>query len=217
MTSEAIGSLSISALKAILFINHVNAGMILEKSDLVAKVKVLAADERRERERQRALEEQEEAERIARQRDLLEQLRAQREKEEGAHAHVHQHANGGQEEHNEEDGASNSDAHMDAEDSTGEPSTVPPPPPPKARGTAADLERSGLCVICQDEEANIAIVDCGCVLCHDRFMCDTLIVFFRHLAMCRGCSELIMGSSRECPLCRTRIVTEARLLRIFRT
>jgi len=60
-------------------------------------------------------------------------------------------------------------------------------------------ERSGLCVICQDEEANIAIVDCG------------------HLALCRGCSDMVMSSSRECPLCRTRIVTEARLLRIFKS
>lgn len=39
----------------------------------------------------------------------------------------------------------------------------------------------------------------------------------RHMAMCRGCSDLVMASSRECPLCRTRIVTEARLLRIFKT
>ncbi|KAF7329030.1 RING-finger domain-containing protein [Mycena venus] len=75
---------------------------------------------------------------------------------------------------------------------------VPPPLPPKAQAMQSHLERTGLCVICQDEEANIAIVDCG------------------HLAMCRGCSDLVMGSSRECPLCRTRIVTEARLLRIFK-
>lgn len=61
------------------------------------------------------------------------------------------------------------------------------------------LERNGLCVVCQDEEANIAIVDCG------------------HMAMCRNCSDLIMTSSKECPLCRTRIVTEARLLRIFKS
>jgi hypothetical protein len=30
-------------------------------------------------------------------------------------------------------------------------------------GTAVDLERNGLCVVCQDEEANIAVVDCGYV------------------------------------------------------
>jgi hypothetical protein len=157
MTSEAIGSLSISALKAILFTNHVNPGMILEKSDLVAKVKVLVADERRERERQRALEEQEEAERVERQRALTEQFRAQREREQGAHNHVH--AEGGQPEENADVGTGGAHAHAE-----GESSTVPLPPPPKPKGTAADLERTGLCVICQDEEANIAIVDCGFVL-----------------------------------------------------
>lgn len=72
-------------------------------------------------------------------------------------------------------------------------------PNPEAPMKPQIVERSGLCVICQDEEANIAIVDCG------------------HLAMCRSCSELVMSSSKECPLCRTRIVTEARLLRIFKT
>jgi len=200
MTSEAIGSLSISALKAILFTNHVNAGMILEKSDLVAKVKVLAADERRERERQRALEEQEEQERVERQRVLLQQFRAQRQKEERARSHEH---TDGEHRQETEGAETDGDAHLHVEQSSGEASTAPLAPPPKTHGTThgttADLERAGLCVVCQDEEANIAIVDCG------------------HLAMCRGCSELIMASSRECPLCRTRIVTEARLLRIFRT
>jgi hypothetical protein len=81
------------------------------------------------------------------------------------------------------------------------PSSASPAPPlaPKQQAMQSLLERTGLCVICQDEEANIAIVDCG------------------HLAMCRGCSDLVMSSTKECPLCRTRIVTEARLLRIFKT
>ena len=42
---------------------------------------------------------------------------------------------------------------------TFEPKASPPP----IMGTSADLERNGLCVVCQDEEANIAIVDCGYV------------------------------------------------------
>lgn len=48
----------------------------------------------------------------------------------------------------------------------GQQSTSSPPPaastapPPKA---TSYTERQGLCVICQDEEANIAIVDCGYV------------------------------------------------------
>ncbi|KAJ7902682.1 hypothetical protein B0H14DRAFT_1142870 [Mycena olivaceomarginata] len=74
----------------------------------------------------------------------------------------------------------------------------PSPPAPQAQ-EATHVERTGLCAICQDEEATMAVVDCG------------------HLAMCKDCAELVMRSSRECPLCRTRIVTAARLIRIFKT
>ncbi|KAF7361250.1 RING-finger domain-containing protein [Mycena sanguinolenta] len=80
------------------------------------------------------------------------------------------------------------------------------PPSPRRAPAAAEQEQhrppsrsernTGLCVICQDEEATMAGVDCG------------------HLAMCRECSDQIMRGSRECPLCRTRI---ARLIRIFRS
>ncbi|KAF7329027.1 E3 ubiquitin-protein ligase cblA [Mycena venus] len=45
----------------------------------------------------------------------------------------------------------------------------------------SDLRRVGLCVICQDEEAIMAVVDCG------------------HMAMCRSCSDVITRGSRECP------------------
>ncbi|KAF9225786.1 hypothetical protein BS17DRAFT_777684 [Gyrodon lividus] len=80
------------------------------------------------------------------------------------------------------------------------PSHPAPKPKPRSRpAQPADTMHSGLCVVCQDEEASIAVVDCG------------------HLAMCRTCSDLVLASSRECPLCRTRIITEARLLRIFKT
>ncbi|KAF5379132.1 hypothetical protein D9615_005854 [Tricholomella constricta] len=218
MPTEAIASLSIGALKSILFRNHVNAGLILEKGELVAKVKVLVEDERGDRERQRAQEEAEEAERIEIQRQMLEEhARVQREREErfkaGQDAQAQAEARGPDEGEGgsrsgeggaSEGGEERQDGQM-RENTTESSSTSSPPPkappmtPPKTRGTAADLERTGLCVVCQDDEANIAIVDCG------------------HLAMCRGCSELVMASSRECPLCRTRIVTEARLLRIFKT
>ncbi|KZP05802.1 hypothetical protein FIBSPDRAFT_966981 [Athelia psychrophila] len=62
---------------------------------------------------------------------------------------------------------------------------------------AADLERTGLCVIWKDEDANITIVGCD--------------------PGRRGCSDLVMASSRKCPLSRTRIVTKARSLRIYET
>ncbi|KAJ6510398.1 hypothetical protein C8R45DRAFT_963988 [Mycena sanguinolenta] len=61
-----------------------------------------------------------------------------------------------------------------------------------------DPERSGLCVICQDDEAIMVTIDCG------------------HLAMCRECSDAVMSSSRTCPLCRTNIA-EGRLIRVFKT
>ncbi|KAF8068829.1 hypothetical protein FPV67DRAFT_1415160 [Lyophyllum atratum] len=198
MPIQEIGSLSIGALKSILFTNHVNAGMILEKGELVAKVKVLVEDERRDRDRQRAQEEAEEAERIERQREMLEEhSRAQREREERIKAE--QQAESGDGDQHKDEGTRGETEKEHASGSSPAPSSIPPRTPPKPRGTAADLERTGLCVICQDDEANIAIVDCG------------------HLAMCRGCSDLVMASSRECPLCRTRIVTEARLLRIFKS
>ncbi|RSH91144.1 hypothetical protein EHS25_009443 [Saitozyma podzolica] len=63
-------------------------------------------------------------------------------------------------------------------------------------GPMPEVER-GLCVVCQDEEATLAVVDCG------------------HLCMCAHCSDLIMATSQECPLCRTRIVTKQRLIRIY--
>ncbi|WVW83364.1 hypothetical protein I302_105383 [Kwoniella bestiolae CBS 10118] len=65
-------------------------------------------------------------------------------------------------------------------------------------GPMPEIDR-GLCVVCQDEEATLAVVDCG------------------HLCMCAHCSDLIMATSQECPLCRTRIVTSQRLIRIYRT
>ena len=51
------------------------------------------------------------------------------------------------------------DAQMHDEHHPPPSSSSPPkaPQPPKTMLT----ERSGLCVICQDQEANIAIVDCG--------------------------------------------------------
>ncbi|KAH9962922.1 hypothetical protein BC827DRAFT_1129739 [Russula dissimulans] len=174
MTDDEISHMSIGALKAVLFQNHVNARLLLEKSDLVTRVRALLGDERQERAREAAIHAREEEDIIARQQAMMEeQLRREEQ------------------------------ARLDREQarrtrSEGNDGQLPKPkvPPPS---TSVDLERNGLCVVCQDEEANIAIVDCG------------------HLAMCRNCSDLIMSSSRECPLCRTRIVTEARLLRIFKS
>ncbi len=51
MTDDEISHMSISALKTVLFQNHVNARLLLEKSDLVARVYALLGGERQERAR----------------------------------------------------------------------------------------------------------------------------------------------------------------------
>jgi hypothetical protein len=136
MTHDEVSHMSISALKAVLFQNHVNARLLLEKGDLVERVHALLGDERQERAREAAIHAREEEEMIARQRAMMEECR-----EEQAHQDREQAHSGDDVQH-----------------------SGPKVSPPPMMGTAADLERNGLCVVCQDEEANIAIVDCGYVL-----------------------------------------------------
>ena len=137
MTDDEISRMSISALKAVLFQNHVNARLLLEKGELVARVQALLDDERQERAREAAIHAREEEEMIARQRAMMEEHyhRAEQSRQDQEQAH-----------------SGNDAEHF-------EPRASPPP----MMGTSADLERNGLCVVCQDEEANIAIVDCGYV------------------------------------------------------
>jgi len=171
MPNSALGSLSIGALKAILFTNHVNAGLILEKSDLVNKVRTLVEDERRERERQRMVEEVEEAERIERQRELLEEhnwgTRERQGRAEAERSQAYYHGRVMEEDEGDWAAPRRSNQGMDGVGGSGSMSTSSPPRAPHVRGTAMTLERTGLCVICQDDEANIAIVDCGYVLMGD--------------------------------------------------
>jgi hypothetical protein len=209
MPSERISALSVSQLKAALFAAHVRAPpQALEKADLVERVLVVIEDERRRKEREaaahaaeeeaaqeaarraREAHEQREREREERRVEAERLLRARKEAAQArqADAEVEQAAGVPLP---EEEGVEEQSASIPKASPTSKGAAPPPPPPP--------AERTGLCVICQDEEACIAVVDCG------------------HMAMCRECSDLIMASSRECPLCRTRIVTEARLLRIFKT
>ncbi|KAJ9097328.1 hypothetical protein QFC20_006241 [Naganishia adeliensis] len=159
-----IASLSIGTLKAILYENHVKVdfSQVLEKTELVRRVQMLVAEERKRLERQRAAEEAEEAE------------------ERGAAGRV------------SVDGEPV--GRTDSPDLTAGGDAIPVPTGPKA-----SVERDGLCVVCQDQEAVFANIDCG------------------HLCMCPDCSKLVMATTRECPMCRTRIVTEQRLIRIFRT
>ncbi|EIN08433.1 hypothetical protein PUNSTDRAFT_144029 [Punctularia strigosozonata HHB-11173 SS5] len=223
MPREDVAKLSVHVLKEVLHRNHVLPGPVLEKEELVNKVVRMVEEERRERERADAMRaREEEAMRIAREeaeraREEREREREEREREreaakerEARRATVEDvedegSTNGAEAETSEEapseqPGEGGQGAPLAAEGTPQQTTPAAPRPlSPRAKEMAATLERNGLCVICQDEEANIAIVDCG------------------HLCMCRDCSDLVMKSTRECPLCRTRIVTEQRLLRIYRT
>ncbi|KAG9079283.1 hypothetical protein FS749_008648 [Ceratobasidium sp. UAMH 11750] len=177
MRPEDLSSLSIGVLKATLQQNHVRIPQdALEKRDLVERVVTLVEATRADRERDaRAKAAEEEAEAEAQRRAFGEFERAKNDgqKAESPKSPGEQPAEGSSAPHNDL--------------------------PKATRPAAAKLERDGLCVICQDEDAIIAILDCG------------------HLCLCMECSELVMSSSKECPLCRTRIVTSQRLLRIFKT
>ena len=136
--------MSISALKSVLYQNHVNVHLLLEKSDLVARVHALLGDERQERAREAAIHAREEEEIIARQYAMMGEQGVRDEQSHESQERTHMYR-----------------AHVSEDDSEQPKSKVFTPPP--ILGTAADLERNGLCVVCQDEEANIAIVDCGYV------------------------------------------------------
>lgn len=197
--------MSVHILKGILDVNHVNARLVLEKSELVDKVWNLIEVEKTERERERRIHEREEQEAIRRQQELLETIRRQQMERHPAASTASTSTN----EPNGDASANEAQGRKVEEEEEKE-----KPVSPKPMGTFS-LDRDGLCVVCQDEEANVAIVDCGYVT----FRSDHLYLLTprRHLALCMGCSETIMKSTRECPLCRTRIVTEQRLLRVFRT
>jgi murein L,D-transpeptidase YcbB/YkuD len=160
MSASEVQSLPISTLKAVLFRNHVNAGMVVEKSELVSKVMGLIADERAEREAHARREEEEERARreAEEERDLqqaLEQSRLEHEEREREMQREQATATpGASENHTAPAPAPSPSSESKAEVPRGKMSA-------KAQNMAAHLERTGLCVICQDEEANIAIVDCG--------------------------------------------------------
>ena len=171
MTPEAIGSLSVGVLKNILFSNHVNAGQVLEKGELVKKVWTLVEDEKEERERERVRREVEEAEEQM-QRDMARQERESQARREAQRATVEDEVSSDSDSDRERPrrplAAAPSSEDVIMGDARSPTSQSSPPPPteqtkPKPAPAVRSLERTGLCVICQDEEANIAIVDCGCV------------------------------------------------------
>jgi hypothetical protein len=174
MNTDSIGSLSISALKSILFTNHVTTGQILEKSDLVKKVLVLVENEKAKRVRQRQMQEREEMEGLQRametmqgtndfERDMEEQTEWQQDGDEEQQADefrqdfdipIHRTS--------AEDSRNNEGGHDETNHTRS--SSAPAASPPLPKVAASSFERQGVCVICQDEDANIAIIDCGYVV-----------------------------------------------------
>ncbi|KAG8963890.1 hypothetical protein FRC00_004585 [Tulasnella sp. 408] len=176
-TTEELNALSVHVLKEILHQNHVNARLLLEKSDLVDRVKMLIDDERREREREEEMRRLEEQEAIDLQHRMMAELRAREQERErlmreqaaaasGTTAEASQTAagEGTTEAAPPSPGAPDSKP-ASPEDQTQEPKATPTPAPAPAPPKPAPLphvmERSGLCVVCQDADANMALVDCG--------------------------------------------------------
>jgi hypothetical protein len=177
MAPEDIRSLSVSALKEILHHNHVSYRLLIEKSDLVEKVITLVDDERRERERQqliRLVEEQQERfghveMESETHRERLDELHLGSEHQTPDVA-PEQTTEIGLGQGPEVAGFNGAGQHIptanvnDSEQQTTADTTTIPNPMSGLNvrpSMAINLERNGLCVICQDEEANIAIVDCG--------------------------------------------------------
>nr|VWO94511.1 Uncharacterized protein [Ganoderma boninense] len=166
MSDEQIAALSIGSLKEILFKNHVTARLIVEKGELVSRVKTLVEEERVERERKAREEEAE--------RQYEAQMRAAREASSSSSGPSQSASPAPQQAESRErvqmpvpqPAPAEGLAFPTAETSSSPPKRVVTPEPngtlpPNAQAMASRLERTGLCVICQDEEANIAIVDCG--------------------------------------------------------
>ncbi|KAF8707674.1 PHD zinc finger, partial [Rhizoctonia solani] len=137
MNSEEISALSIGKLKAILQHHHVRIPQdALEKRDLVDRVVTLVEAARVAKEREARLKAAEEEAELEAQRQALEEI--DRRKKASA----------------QKDDAGTSEGRESQVD-------VPVGLPKASAHAATKLERDGLCVICQDEDANIAIVDCG--------------------------------------------------------
>jgi len=168
MPEDGLSKLSTGTLKSVLFQNHVNARLLLEKPELVARVIALIDDERRERAREAAIRAREEEEVIAQQRARMEE---HRERDEQARREIEEREKAEraavEQVERDDTNVGNDDSSSNNNSSNGQ-RTDPPlsiPKAPSFNSMASTPERNGLCVVCQDEEANIAVVDCGYVSC----------------------------------------------------
>lgn len=144
MSQSSLSRLPIHTLKEILHNARVRLPPdVLEKGELVARVSAWVEEERM------AAEEIERAEREEREQEERERLERE-EEEESERIQAQRLAT---ETEPEDDHAHDEPQRHHA----------PPPSSPSSspQPKTTSVEKSGLCVICQDQEANIAIVDCG--------------------------------------------------------
>lgn len=173
-----LSGLSVSALKQILFESRVRVPPgVVEKEELVERVWALVEEEKRK--------DDEGLDDIGfdTREDEMEDMESPDWTEEADHHHAnadgveHGHVQGDSEiSHEERSSVPAMDSDLrPSRPTTPHPSTSPPKPPtspshpsprskPRPHSQPTTAERSGLCVVCQDEEACIAIVDCGYVI-----------------------------------------------------
>lgn len=173
--------------------------MVLEKSDLVERVLQLVENEKIMRERARQANEEEEAmfRESMREDEDEDEERDGHDQDEDRHYHP---ASADRKQEDETAHSSSSSPHLHASTSPPRPTSASGRSPPRK---TPYTERNGLCVVCQDEEANIAIVDCGYVgtfsvsACYGRFQTTNLQTSSLVPRMLRPCDDLL---SRMSPL-----------------
>lgn len=190
---ENISSFSVSQLKEILITNHVPAPrMILEKSELIERVLRLVTTERREREHMEAVREREEWEaqehawaarerekqaREAREREAIKREEQERRSRQETYRTTVEDASASDDSINNPREPAPTSETVSTTGNDGPQEEAPQDPPPSPPTEMPDVEsevdpplpprpgaeRSGLCVVCQDEDANMVIIDCGYV------------------------------------------------------
>lgn len=147
MSSSSLSRLPIHTLKQILYDARVRLPAdVLEKGELVARVSAWVEEERLAAEESERREEEDETEREERRR----QEREDQEERERIRLAMETEPEDAQTFRDESEGIYEESQRYH-----------PPPPSSPSPPKTTSIEKSGLCVICQDQEANIAIVDCG--------------------------------------------------------
>ena len=74
----------------------------------------------------------------------------------------------------------------------GEGGTTTSQPPAAAADTLHDDKNRLLCMVCMEVEKSVALLLCS------------------HLCLCGACTEIIMASTKQCPVCRAPVATTQR-------